>query len=230
MKAQSTIALGAALAFIGAASSAAAQYDQQYGQQYDQQSSMMTVRPSVFQSDAPQPHRPNLVTPFGISATLGGGVTGFTASRAREFSDVGGGWNARLVIGTRSIIAGEIAYLGTVQDVEAVGLDGGAQLLSNGGELLGRVNFLPGMFQPYVVAGAGFTQYNLVNDDFNVSSVNNSDGVVNFPVGGGLAFRYEGLLVDARGTFRPSVEGDLFDEGGNDMHTWNANLNAGFEF
>lgn len=190
---------------------------------------MSSMRSSLFAPNMPEKHRPNLLTPFGVGATLGGGAVGFTGSRAKDFSDSGGGWNARLIVGTRSVIGGELAYIGSVQDVSAVGLDNSAKLLSNGGELLARVNLLPGMFQPYVVGGAGYTNYHLVNDDFNTSSVRNNDNVVNFPVGGGLAFRYDGLLIDARGTFRPTTGGDMFEDDAS-MNTWNANLNAGFEF
>lgn len=240
----SMTALATSLAVAGLTSFAVAQEpmeEEQYQQQLDeepvadepsqqQRQGYSPVRPSVFAADAAQPRRPTLVTPIGMSATLGGGLTGFTASRAREFSDVGGGWNARLVVGTRSMIAGEVAYIGSVQDINAIGLDPGAQLLANGGEVLGRVNFLPGMFQPYVLAGAGYVNYNVVNNDFNTSSINNSDNLVQFPIGAGMAFRYEGLVVDARGTFRPTVEGDLFANGENGMQSWGTNLSAGFEF
>ena len=190
---------------------------------------MSTVRPSLFAPNMPEKHRPNLLTPIGIGATLGGGALGFTGSRARDFTDAGGGWNARLIVGTRSFIGGELAYIGGVQDISAVGLDSSAKLLSNGGELLARVNLLPGMFQPYVVGGAGYMNYHLVNDDFNTSAIDNNDNVVQFPVGGGLAFRYDGLLIDARGTIRPTSGGNLFGDDST-QHQWNANLNAGFEF
>lgn len=190
---------------------------------------MAPVRPSVFAPNSPEPHRPNLVTALGMSASLGGSVNAFTGSTARNFTDTGGGWNARLTVGTRSFLAGEVAYVGTIQDVEAFGLDSGAQLLSNGGELLARVNLLPGMVQPYVIGGGAYVNYNIVNDDFNTSSLEGSDNVFQFPVGAGVAFRYEGLVIDGRGTFRPTVEEDMFGDGAA-MESWSANLSGGIEF
>jgi len=223
-------ALGSGLAVLAAGGVAGAQYEPQYEPQYAPEYEYKSpVRPSVFAADAPQPHRPDLISPIGVSAMLGGAVTGFTAEDARDSTDTGGGWNARLIVGTRSMIAGELAYVGTIQDVNALGLDSDAQLLGNGGELVARVNFLPGMFQPYVFGGAAYVHYNLVNDDFNTSSINDSDNVVQFPVGAGLTFRYEGLVVDGRGAFRPTADADLFGDDSK-MHTWSANLNAGFEF
>jgi hypothetical protein len=210
-------ALAGAAAVLGSAGLAAAQ------------TYMSPVQPSVFDPNGSQPHRPNLVTPVGIGMTLGGGVTGFTGERARNFTSTGGGWNARLVIGTRSVIAGELAYAGGIQDVNAIGLDNGATLLSNGGELLGRLNLLPGMVQPYVFGGVAYVNYRLMNEDYNTSSVSASDDVVQFPVGAGLAFRYDGLLVDARGTFRPTIEEDMFDDG-EGMESWSASLGVGAEF
>lgn len=176
------------------------------------------------------PYAPETITPYGMSVTGGAGVTGFTDEAARDFSSVGGGWNVRFALGTRSIIAGEIAYLGSGQDVDALGLDNSANLLANGGEIAARLNILPGLVQPYVLAGVGYTHYELVGEDFNNSSVEESDDVAHFPVGAGVGLRYEGFIADARGTFRPVAGGSLFEAGGGELHNWGANLNAGVEF
>lgn len=209
-------AIGGAVCALGVAELAAAQ-------EY-----MAPVRPSVFRPNAPEPHSSNLVTAIGISASLGGSVNGFTGSAARAYTATGGGWNARLTVGTRSFIAGEVAYVGTIQDVDAIGLDDGAQLLSNGGEALARLNLLPGLVQPYVVGGGAIVNYRLVNDDFNTSSIDGADTMVQFPVGAGVAFRYEGLVIDGRGTYRPVIDDDMFAQ--DTMATWSANLSGGFEF
>src|SRR5690606_32492034 len=103
----------------------------------------------------------------------------------------------------RSIIAAELAYIGSSRDVTALGLDNNAFLQSHGGELAGRLNLLPGLIQPYILAGVGFTRYDLSNEDFNTSSISSTETVAHFPLGAGAALRYEGFVVDARGTFRP---------------------------
>jgi hypothetical protein len=178
----------------------------------------------------PQDSGPSPFTPSGTTLMLGGGITGFTASRARDVTETGGGWNARLVVGTRSVLSAEIGYVGSAQSVDATGLDGDAFLLGNGGEVAARIGWPRSAVQPYLLAGAGFTHYSLVNDDFNTSSVESSDNLVHFPLGAGIAVRAGNVLLDARGVFRPSVEGDLFAEDENDMHTWSGSLNAGWEF
>lgn len=175
-------------------------------------------------------YAPDFITSVGMSVTGGGGVTGFTDGAARDYSGVGGSWNARFAVGTRSILAGEIAYLGTGQDINALGLDNQANLMSNGGELAARLNILPGIVQPYLLAGVGYAHYELVGEDFNTSSVESSDDVAYFPLATGVAFRYEGFIADARGSFRPVASGSMFDDGGGELHSWNANLNAGVEF
>lgn len=173
----------------------------------------------------------HLRTPFGTGVTLGGGVTGFTAENARALSSTGGGWNARLTLGTRLPIAAEIAYVGTTQDLQALGLDRSAYLISNGAEVAARFNILPGPIAPYVLSGAGLTHYRVMNDDFKASSIDDGDDVVYFPLGAGVALHVGALLLDARGTFRPAVDGELFGNGdANEMHTWQGNLAAGMEF
>lgn len=187
------------------------------------------TREAVFAETADDPYRPNTITPVGMSATVGGGVTGFTQEEARNFSEVGGGWDARLVIGTRTMIAGELAYIGSSRDVVALGLDDSAFLQGHGGEAAARLNLLPGIFQPYLLAGAGFTRYSLTNEDFNTSSIEDSATVAHFPLGVGAALRYNGFVADARGVFRPTVEGNMFSDD-SEMHTWGANLSLGAEF
>lgn len=188
------------------------------------------MRESVFGDNMNKDlYRPDTLIAPGMSATLGGGVSGFTQEEPREFSDIGAGWDARFTVGTRSIIAGEIAYIGTSRDVTALGLDSSAFLQSHGGEVDARLNLLPGMIQPYILAGAGFTYYQLTNEDFNTSSIADSETVAHFPLGVGAALRYEGFVVDARGVYRPTLQGDLFSED-TQMNTWGANLNLGTEF
>lgn len=166
---------------------------------------------------------------IGIGFTGGAAVTGFTDSAAQSFTDPGVGWDVRVGIGTRFVLGGEVAYLGTAQGIDAVGMDDDIFLMSNGAEGVARLNILPGMVQPYVFAGIGWRNYRLVNGDFNNSSVENSDNIGHVPVGGGITLRILGLLVDARGTFRPAFDSDMMGEEVG-LHTWSGELHAGFEF
>jgi hypothetical protein len=171
----------------------------------------------------------HLVTGFGMALSIGGGVTDFTAERARGATNLGGTYGARLTIGTRLPFAVEVAYIGTAQGMDVLGLDSDAILLGNGGEATLRLNILQGTVSPYIFGGAGLTHYSVENSDFNTSAVEDSDNVYTIPMGAGAALQYRGLVVDGRGTFRYAFEEDLLGEDAK-LHNWGAQVNVGFEF
>lgn len=168
----------------------------------------------------------------GISATVGGGPEGFISDNATAFTQVGGAWNVRIGLLSRFLITPELSYIGSAQDVSAVGLDGDAILLSNGGEAALRLNILPGVFQPYVFGGVGVRHYEIVNADVNTSALADDDTIGIVPVGGGFTVRLDNFLLDARGTFRWAWDDDMLVLGpdeGLGMSTWSAELRAGVE-
>lgn len=165
----------------------------------------------------------------GVSITAGGGVFGFSDGAVNDVADVGGAYSARLGVGTRSLISLELAYEGTAQNIDAIGLDRSSVLLSNGVEGDLRFNMGTAKLQPYVFGGAAWKRYDIVNDDFNQSAIRDNDDVVEFPVGGGLAFRSNGLVLDARGAYRFATDQDLFP-GDVNLNNWQATLRAGVEF
>lgn len=177
--------------------------------------------------------KPDLLTPFGMSLTVGGGVTGFTDQSMQDMTDPGGTWEARVAAGTRDYFSLEAAYVGSAQAITALGLDSSAVLLGNGVEATARINLIKGEIQPYLLAGAGWTHYQLGNADTNTSSVTEDDDVLAVPFGAGVGYRYGHLLLDARGVFRPVAYSDLVPVQGDsqtDLHSWSALLRGGFEF
>lgn len=171
---------------------------------------------------------------FGMSLSLGGGVSDFIDDDAEDITDVGGAWDARLAIGTRSILGLEAAYVGTAQDMDALGLDDDAVLVSNGVEALARLNLGNYALQPYVVGGVGWTRYEIVNEDFNTSAIESQDDIVTVPVGAGLNARLGGgFLVDGRFTYRAAFNDNLIDattNGSGDLDNWNVTARLGYEF
>lgn len=177
--------------------------------------------------------RPNLVTPMGMGFSIGGGLNDFTSNAARDFTDPGGGWEARYIIGTRSYLGGEVAYIGTANNINALGVSNDAVLLSNGAEGALRLNFTTTAFQPYVLGGVGWKHYNVVNTPTNTSDIRDSDDALVVPVGVGFAYRYQNVFADLRGNYKPVFLMDITQTGGDDdttMHGYGANLNVGFEF
>jgi hypothetical protein len=165
----------------------------------------------------------------GMSFFVGGGVMDFTDSDTRDFTDLAGTWEARLGVGTRSIIGLEAAYIGAAQGVEALGLDDSAVLTSHGAEANFRLNFSRGGLQPYALAGAGWRHYSVTNDDFNTSDVNDSDDVFEIPLGVGITYHLDPVLLDLRGVFRPAFGSDLVGDD-EELHNWSARMNVGWEF
>lgn len=179
----------------------------------------------------------HLLTPNGMSVSIGGGVVGFIEDDMRDFTGTGGSWEARVTYGTRSPIAVEAAYVGTAQSVDALGLDEDALLVSNGVEGNVRVNVLQMDYQPYLFGGIGWSRYNLARDDFNTSSVKDEEDILYVPLGVGFGFQTMGFAVDVRGTYRVAFEDELLqvNEAGEEppdagMDSWAASARVGWEF
>jgi hypothetical protein len=193
---------------------------------------MMLAAPADAEEDL---HKPEIYSVYGASFSVGGGVVGFTDDAVRDFSNsVGGAWDARLVYGTRTDVAVEAAYTGGAVGLDALGLDNNATLISSGVEVLGRVNLLKEQWQPYLMAGIGWRHYSIVNTDQNTSSVDDAEDLGEVPMGGGVSYRYEGLVVDARALFRAAFNDEMIDRSATDeeanLHSWQAQVTAGWEF
>lgn len=178
----------------------------------------------------------DVLTRYGASITAGGGVGGFADNEMRETTDVGGSWDVRAAIGTRTLIGFEAGYLGTAQGIDAIGLDTNAVLLGTALQGVARLNGGQGdAFNPYVFAGMAWRRYDLTNIDTNTSDVTDSDNLLEVPFGLGMAYRYDHFVADVRGEVRVATFEDLIPSGdaaGEDMamHTWGASAQVGYEF
>jgi len=187
-----------------------------------------------------QPRKDLPPSQIGVQATVGGGVTGFISDGARSLVETGGSWEARIAIGTRMPVAMELAYLGSAQGINALGLDSNAVLLGNGGEADLRINFTTMRVQPYIFGGIGWTRYQIENTPVANSSVNALDDVMTVPFGVGLSARLgQGFIFDIRGTARATFYDGMLatttntastDLGSWRMHNWNAGARLGWEF
>jgi opacity protein-like surface antigen len=177
-------------------------------------------------------------TNVGVEAMVGGSVMGFADEQARSVADTGGGWEARLSVGTRLPLAVEAAYVGSAQNIEALGLDDAAVLVGSAAEAVARVNFTRNLkVQPYVFGGVGWQHYDLTNAETNNSAIREDDDLFTIPAGAGISFRLvKGLILDVRGTFRTAFDEDLMNAAysatGQDanLHTWDAGARLGWEF
>lgn len=187
----------------------------------------------VAASATAQESEPNLIQPFGMGVSVGGGVNGFIDEDVRDFTTTGGSWEARYIIGTRERLAAEGAYIGTANSLDTLGVEDSAMLMSNGIEGVLRVNILTQAWQPYVLAGVGWKHYNVVQTDTNTSDIEDQVDSMTVPMGLGLAYRFSNLFADLRATYKPSFFDDITKSGdSNDalLSTAAAQLNIGFEF
>jgi len=166
---------------------------------------------------------------LGIAFIHGGGIGGFIDDSLSESTSAQGQWTSRLVIGTRTHFAGELAYVGSAQKVNALGVSANSMLYGNGAEGAFRVNVLTGMWQPYAIGGLGWVHYNLNRDALlTTSDVQHQGDVMTFPVGAGMSWRMNNIMVDSRLSFHPATTSGIIR--GANMSTWDLQARAGFEF
>jgi hypothetical protein len=187
-------------------------------------------------------------TGYGVQVVLGAGVQGFTDQDMRSTTTTGGLWDARAVIGTRTPIAFEGAYVGTAQGIDSrFGNDVSATLIGTGFEGALRLNLIP--FEnvtPFAFAGLGWKRYDVRGADFTTADtgINDEDNLLEIPLGGGIGYRYAGMAFDARFTYRAAAGEDLVitddsppsettgdpDSGALGLDTWGVSANLGWEF
>ena len=199
--------------------------------------------PTIVTTTVPPPRdvdtpEPTMFQRLGFSLSAGAGVAGFTSDSLRSTTSDGGLWDVRATLGTRQRIAIEAAYVGSAQSIDALGLDDSAVLLSNGVQGNLRLNLIANLdVQPFVFAGAAWRRYSITNTDANTSDISDEDDVLEIPVGVGIAYRYRGLVLDARGEYRPSFDEDLMQSRNTTdtqdratMDRYGVQANIGFEF
>jgi hypothetical protein len=174
---------------------------------------------------------------LGIQLMVGGGLTNQLDDETGELTELGGIWDARVAFFNRSLIGFEAAYVGSVQTVNALGLDDNAQLLGNGVEANLRLNLLrAAVVRPYLFGGVGWTHYDLTNTETALAAVEDNDDVLHIPAGLGVGFHlFRGVTLDLRGTVRAAFEDETFgpmaapdDEMG--LENWSTSAQLGFEF
>jgi hypothetical protein len=173
---------------------------------------------------------------FGVGLFVGGGVSDFTDVFARNQTNVGGSWTARVTVGTRSIVGLEGSYVGGANPLSGLG-GGNATLVRNGLEGVVRLN-LPlyarsTLLEPYIFGGAGWNAYQVTNtSSLSTASVSSqADNTLSVPLGIGFTVGYHGFLADLRYTFRPTYDqSTIVNASGTGLTNWDAGGMIGYEF
>jgi hypothetical protein len=150
---------------------------------------------------------------YGMEISAGGGVENFTSDRMQSSTDPGAMWDVRFVLGTRSPVALEGAYVGTTQNIDSVfGERNSARLMGTALESDIRLNLLPmEAFTPYAFGGLGWKRYDVTGADFTTADtgIRDSDSLIEVPMGAGVSYRDRGFVADARFTYRMAAGEDL---------------------
>lgn len=187
-----------------------------------------TAAPLAEPNPSPDRHAARWTRRVGLQVEVGGGAQGFLDSDATSITDPGGSWTARAVVGTRSHLAFEGAYVGSAQALDAIGVADKANMMSNGIEGLVRVNILTGALQPYVGAGYTWRHYRITNSSFNLSSVADRGNVSEIPVAAGLAYRFRPFVLDTRFNLHNAFATTIIPNA--NLSTWGVDAKVGFEF
>ena len=174
---------------------------------------------------------------------LGLGVTKFSGSTADDAVDLGALLDLRVGVILTPLIGFEAAYIGSTQSINALGLDPGADLRSNGLEVMARfdlqqvatVGLGPLRVSPFLFAGLAVQRYKLADEGINTSNVASDDNVLAIPVGGGVGGMWGRITLDARFAYRSTYDEDLFRSptgGASDasLSHWNLTARAGLAF
>jgi len=186
---------------------------------------------SPVQSPSQSPVQSNLLTPFGEYFLAGGGVSDYTHSAVKDVTDIGGTWDLRLGFGSRFFVGGEVGYVGSARDANAIGTN----LTANGLEGVVRVQYPytlgNWMLEPFAFGGIGWQHFEI--SDRTAVALDKSDDTFTVPFGGGLTVAYNHFLVDTRFTYRQTVNASLIqkDNGGKaDLSSWAVTASVGYEF
>jgi hypothetical protein len=173
---------------------------------------------------------------IGVGVFAGGGVTDFTEGIARNQTNTGGSWTARITAGTRSIISAEGSYIGGANTISGLG-SGTATLVRNGVEGVLRINIplyaQSTLLEPYILGGAGWNAYHVTNYSSVAQASFNSgtDNTLSVPLGVGFTVGTHGFLADLRYTIRPTYDQSIFaNQSSSALSNWDAGGMIGYEF
>ena len=182
----------------------------------------------------------DLMSRYGVIASVGGGVEGFTSKTMRDTTSPAGLWDVRIEAGSQLPVSIEAAYVGTAATVDALRGTGSGTLVGSTVEGDVRANVISDSpLRPYAFLGVGWRRYDVTQVDFTVADagMNDHDNVIEFPMGAGVDYRYGALRADVRFTVRAVTDNNLVLNSVNaaannyaPMHTWGATARVGFEF
>ncbi len=163
------------------------------------------------------------------SLEVGLGVSDFTQGLDRA-TDPGAGWDVRAVFGVRSPVGLEVAYIGAMNDLDAVA-DEDARLLTTGGEAMIRAS-LPSPVRPFVAAGIGVHNHAVVTDIDEARAQFNDSTDIAVPAAAGIQIDLApNVTLGGRFTYRWLFDDEVIaDEDATVAQSWAATARLGALF
>jgi hypothetical protein len=170
------------------------------------------------------------LTGLGEYFLVGGGVSDFSERALRDRLDMGGGWDARVGIGSRFYLGAEAAYVGSFRSFKGFDSD----LAMNGAEGIVRLQVPytsgPWLVEPFAFGGIGWNHLSIRKAP---AGVKDSADIGVVPFGGGVTVGYGRWLVDARFTWRSTFNDDVALAPGtttSSLSNWTVGASLGVEF
>jgi hypothetical protein len=182
----------------------------------------------------PASMRPYPAFVWGLEASIGGGVGGFTDADVRAATgDAAGVWTARVAVRTHRHLGLEVAYTGSAIGVGSqLGPQGSSTLVTTAFDGMARWTFLPAArVAPYAFVGLGYERFDMADQGMALSDagLTSADNNLVFPAGAGVALRLGRAVLDVRGTLRAAAGADLVTvDGASYMHSWAASASVGY--
>jgi hypothetical protein len=195
----------------------------------------MPPPPPAYTDVYPAEHAHGYGSRIGFGLMVGGGYQDFTNQTLKNTTNAGGSWDARFVLGLKSVVALELAYVGTTQQIAPLGTSTASYLTSNGGEGALRINIpiIRGqmLIEPFGFVGIGGARYSISHYNQAVlSDFTSTDTVMTVPVGGGFAFATRALLLDVRGSWVPTYYDNILPGTSGALNHWGVGGNIGVMF
>jgi hypothetical protein len=172
--------------------------------------------------------------PCAVGLVVGGGAADFVSNGMSSLVQTGAAWDMHITVGTRSFIAFETGYMGTLNRLEN-GQGNAPFLMSNSLDTDLRINLIPWYVEPYVFGGVGWNHMSITNeraDPQMASLFRNSDEQLLVPAGGGIsAYLGRHATLDARATYRAMFNQDiLIRNPGERVDQWSVLGRIGYAF
>jgi len=141
----------------------------------------------------------------GLLVTLGGGIEGYTGD-THNLIKPGATYGVNLALKPTKVLGIELGYSGAVNEFKGAEDVSGADIVRNGGQVVGTLGLSAAPVQPYILGGVGISRYN-VRGSNSLGLKDDTNGAV--PLGAGLRTHIGNFTADLRGTYNVMFDQDL---------------------